>query len=187
MNSVKILHPVRSAITATAELLVIYTGETFHQHYLYDISAVMQKLMRCGCCKAINDSLSRQNYRMSDVGIPEIWHFIYKSRSTSQLTSPDYSAPYNLAKEQTRLFEFYQWVHSRMHSAARPLKILFHVGKYESILGWVRILMFSDVRQKNCPENFCKCPLYFFPENLQYFSIIRILIYENVHPIQHNV
>jgi len=102
---------------------------------------VMQKLLRCGCCKAISDSLSRRNYLMSDVGIPEIWHFIYKSRSTSQLTSPDYSAPYTLAEEQARLFAFYQWVHNRMHSPARALKILFLVGKYESILGWVSTSM----------------------------------------------
>lgn len=100
---------------------------------------VFQKLLRCGCCKAINDALSRRNYLMSDVGIPEIWHFIYKSRSTSQLTSPDYGAPYTTADEQTRLFAIYQWVHSRMHSAARTLKILYHVGKYESVLGWVSV------------------------------------------------
>jgi len=107
------------------------------------IICVMQKLLRCGCCKAINDSLSRRNYLMSDVGIPEIWHFIYKSRSTSQLTSPDYSAPYTSTQEQTRLFTFYQWVHNRMHSPTRALKILFHVGKYESILGWVSCLAFA--------------------------------------------
>jgi len=76
---------------------------------------------------------------MSDVAIPEIWHFIYKSRSTSQLTSPDYSHPYLQTEEQARLFAVYQWVHNRMHSQTRALKILFHVGKYESILGWVSI------------------------------------------------
>jgi len=100
---------------------------------------LLQKLLRCGCSKAIADSLSRRNYRMSDVGIPEIWHFIYKSRSTSQLTLPDYGQPYTPADEQARLFAIYQWVHNRMHSQARPLKIVFHVGKYESILGWVSI------------------------------------------------
>jgi len=105
---------------------------------------VFQKLLRCGCCKAITDALSRRNYLMSDVGIPEIWHFIYKSRSTSQLTSPDYSGPYTTAEQQTRLFGIYQWVHSRMHSPARTLKILFHVGKYESVLGWV------SVPQRHC-------------------------------------
>jgi len=80
---------------------------------------------------------------MSDVGIPEIWHFIYKSRSTSQLTSPDYSAPYTVATQQARLFAFYQWVHNRMHGPTRALKILFHVGKYESILGWVSVLFYQ--------------------------------------------
>jgi len=105
-----------------------------------DVSVCLQKLLRCGCCRAINSSLSRRNYVMSDVGIADIWHFIYKSRSTSQLTSPDYSSPYSQADQQARLFTVYQWVHNQMHSPTRTLKILFHVGKYESILGWVSML-----------------------------------------------
>jgi len=85
---------------------------------------------------------------MSDIGIPDIWHFIYKSRSTSQLTSPDYSPPYTLVEEQSRLFAVYQWVHNRMHSPARTLKILFHVGKYESVLGWVCIYVIYTMNHK---------------------------------------
>lgn len=76
---------------------------------------------------------------MREVGIPEVWHFLYKSRSTTQLTSPDYTAPYSKSEERARLFAVYQSIHDRMHNAARPLKTLFLVGKFEAVLGWVRI------------------------------------------------
>ena len=82
---------------------------------------------------------------MLEVGIPEVWHFLYKSRSTTQLTSPEYTAPYSRVEERARLFTVYQSVHDRMHSAARPLKILFHVGKSETVLGWVSIACVSGL------------------------------------------
>ena len=93
--------------------------------------------MRLGCINAIDESLQKKNYTMSEVGIADIRHFLYKSRSSAQYTSPDYSAPYSTPVEQDRLFLMYQFIHSRMHSQARPVKILFHVGQAETILGWV--------------------------------------------------
>jgi hypothetical protein len=36
-----------------------------------------------------------------------------------------------------RLMGLYQYLHHRIHSPARPLKILFHVGMKETVLGWV--------------------------------------------------
>ena len=65
---------------------------------------------------------------------------MYKSRSTAQYTSPQLEAPYNTEEEQDRLFELYIYLHQRIHSTSRPLKILFHVGPYETLLGWVSIL-----------------------------------------------
>jgi hypothetical protein len=36
------------------------------------------------------------------VGIPNLLHFVYKSRSTSQYTSPELEAPYNNPEEEER-------------------------------------------------------------------------------------
>jgi vacuolar fusion protein MON1 len=99
----------------------------------------LQKLIRNNSYKAIDESLRQQIYTMRDVAIPEVWHFLYKSRSTTQLTSPGYTAPYSKPEERARLFAVYQSIHDRMHNAARPLKTLFHVGKFEAILGWVGV------------------------------------------------
>jgi len=99
--------------------------------------------MRNNCCKAIDESLKQHSYTVRELGIPDVWHFLYKSRSTTQLTSPEYTAPYSRPEERARLFCVYQSVHDRMHSSARPLKILFHVGKFEAILGWVGVFNFG--------------------------------------------
>ena len=37
----------------------------------------------------------------------------------------------------SRLFRWYQFVHQRIHSTTPPMKIYFHVGTHETILGWV--------------------------------------------------
>ena len=89
------------------------------------------------CLKAISDSLSQKGYSTVQVGIPDLRHFMYKSRSTAQFTSPDFEAPYLSQEEQSRVFHLYQYLHHRIHSQARPLKILYHVGEYETLLGWV--------------------------------------------------
>lgn len=46
--------------------------------------------------------------------------------------------PYNLPGEAQRLFRRYQYLHHRIHSQARPLKIYFSAQSKEALLGWVR-------------------------------------------------
>ncbi|XP_064632667.1 vacuolar fusion protein MON1 homolog A-like [Lineus longissimus] len=98
---------------------------------------ILDRLKRHNCLQAINESLKRKGYSTTQVGIPDLRHFMYKSRSTAQFTSPDFEAPYISDEEQTRLYGLYQYLHHRIHCTARPLKILFHVGEYETLLGWV--------------------------------------------------
>lgn len=39
---------------------------------------------------------------VDQVGIPELYHFVYKSKSTAQYTSPELEAPYVEAEERER-------------------------------------------------------------------------------------
>lgn len=98
---------------------------------------VFQRLVKYNCIKAMNNSLAHTRYRIGEVGIPDLRHFLYKAKSTAQYTSPEYEAPYITEEEQSRLFHLYHYLHGRIHSTGRPLKILFHVGQYETLLGWV--------------------------------------------------
>lgn len=103
-----------------------------------ELCLILQKLSRHGYIETIHEALKKKFFRVSDVGIPGILHFLYKAKSLGQFTEPAYDTPYSSTEERERLFNLYQCIYSRMHSQQRPLKILFHVGKYEAILGWVR-------------------------------------------------
>ena len=101
---------------------------------------LFQRLIKYNGLKAISDSLLRDSYSIKKCGISDLRHFLYKSKSTAQYTSPELEAPYLTADQQERLFGLYHYLHHRIHSSARPLKILYHVGQYETLLGWVRLI-----------------------------------------------
>jgi len=84
-------------------------------------------------------------YCVSDTDITELRHFLYKSKSTAQFTCPEYEAPYSGASERAHIFGLYQFMHQRLHSAARPLKILYYVGAKEALLGWVGGAISSEI------------------------------------------
>ncbi|KAK3712200.1 hypothetical protein QZH41_018431 [Actinostola sp. cb2023] len=98
---------------------------------------ILEKLNKYRCLEAITEAVATRSYNIDHVGIPELYHFIYKSKSTAQYTSPELQAPYLEKEEQERLFGLYLYLHRRIHSLARPLKILCHVGTREMLLGWV--------------------------------------------------
>ena len=93
--------------------------------------------MRQRSLQAISDSVRRGGYSVTQTSIADLRHFIYKSRRSCQFTCPRYEAPYTSRDARCRLFALYQCVHARMHSSARPLRILYHVGSHETVIGWV--------------------------------------------------
>lgn len=51
--------------------------------------------------------------------------------------SPELEEPYTSEEEQHRLFDLYHYLHSRVHSPHRPLRLLYHVAEKETLLAWV--------------------------------------------------
>ncbi|XP_068026619.1 LOW QUALITY PROTEIN: vacuolar fusion protein MON1 homolog B-like [Melanerpes formicivorus] len=77
-------------------------------------------------------------------GAPELRHFLYKPlegpeemQQLPQFTSPELEEPYRSEEEQLRLFDLYHYLHSRVHSPQRPLRLLYHVAQKETLLAWV--------------------------------------------------
>uniref|UniRef100_A0A8B9NHR8 Vacuolar fusion protein MON1 homolog n=1 Tax=Accipiter nisus TaxID=211598 RepID=A0A8B9NHR8_9AVES len=77
-------------------------------------------------------------------GAPELRHFLYKPlegpeemQQLPQFTSPELEDPYTSEEEQHRLFDLYHYLHSRVHSPHRPLRLLYHVAEKETLLAWV--------------------------------------------------
>lgn len=95
-----------------------------------------QRLNKYNGLRAISDSIANSSYGIRQCGISDLRHFLYKSRSTAQFTSPEIEAPYLKPEEQERLFGLYLYLHHRIHMTDRPLKILYHVGQHETLLGW---------------------------------------------------
>ena len=81
--------------------------------------------------------LNKHCFSLFQIGLTDILHFIYKSRSSSQFTCPEVTVPYLTEGQRERLHDLYLNVHGRMHSTSRPLRILYKTTPYESILGWV--------------------------------------------------
>lgn len=53
--------------------------------------------------------------------------------------SPEMEAPYSSEEEKMRLLDLYRYMHSRIHSTSRPLKLIYHVAERETLLAWVCI------------------------------------------------
>lgn len=103
-----------------------------------------QKLRRGNALKAINDAMDK-GINLRTIGIPEIRHFLYKSKSNAQLLCSEISAPYHTAEEFTRLEALYYDIHHRIHNTNRPLKLIYQLQEKEIVLAWVRVLFFIDI------------------------------------------
>ncbi|XP_049642232.1 vacuolar fusion protein MON1 homolog B [Suncus etruscus] len=83
-------------------------------------------------------------YSVQAVGAPGLRHFLYKPldipdhhRQLPQFTSPELEAPYSGEEERQRLSDLYHRLHARLHSASRPLRLIYHVAEKETLLAWV--------------------------------------------------
>ncbi len=59
-----------------------------------------QKLIKYNALTAINNSLRRNSYSIQQCSISDLRHFLYKSRSIAQYTSPELEPPYSSREEQ---------------------------------------------------------------------------------------
>ncbi|KFW02082.1 Vacuolar fusion protein MON1 A [Eurypyga helias] len=101
-----------------------------------------ERLRRRGVHHALQEALRTPFYSVAQVGIPDLRHFIYKSKSSGLFTSPEIEAPYVREEEKERLLGLYQSalhqsLHSRAHNSSRPLKNIYFTGPRENLLAWV--------------------------------------------------
>ncbi|XP_030061279.1 vacuolar fusion protein MON1 homolog A isoform X2 [Microcaecilia unicolor] len=97
----------------------------------------LDRMRRRGSYQTLQEALRTPFYSVSQVGIPELRHFIYKSKSSRLFTSPKIEAPYVTKEEKERLLGLYQYLHSRTHNSSRSLKTIYYTGTNENLLAWV--------------------------------------------------
>ncbi|KAJ8361144.1 hypothetical protein SKAU_G00176690 [Synaphobranchus kaupii] len=97
----------------------------------------LERLRRRSAYQALQEALQAPSYPVSQVGIPELRHFVYKSKSSGLYTSPEIPMPYQSEEEQERLMGLYKYLHSRMHHPTRPLRSIYRCAEKENLLALV--------------------------------------------------
>lgn len=97
----------------------------------------IQRLRRSNVLKVINDAMNSKGINLRTIGIPEIRHFLYKSKSNAQLLCSEITVPYNTPEEFNRLEALYYDIHHRIHNSNRPTKLIYQLHEKEIILAWV--------------------------------------------------
>jgi len=89
---------------------------------------------------SIEQAAVTHTYTTGELGIPGLWHFVYKSRTHVQFTQPEFDAPYDSQVEQRRLITLYQHVHDALHARSgqpEALTLQYIKTDREAIMGWI--------------------------------------------------
>ncbi|ETN67125.1 sand [Anopheles darlingi] len=98
---------------------------------------ITEKLRRSNCLEAINDAINNKGIKLLNIGIPEIRHFLYKSKSNAQLLCSELTVPYSSGAQFKRLEGLYFQLHHRIHNSGRPVKLIYQMKEKEVLLAWV--------------------------------------------------
>ncbi|CAG8531353.1 12886_t:CDS:10 [Cetraspora pellucida] len=136
-NNKGFLHAYVCYIVTNVCLLFISPDKDKFFEFSEAKSLLKEKLSACNALQEIEEASQNEGYSIADIGVPGLRHFIYKSRTHVQYTSPTFVSPYNDPREKQKLFKLYRYTHDRMHSRLRPLKVHYYVSSTETILGWI--------------------------------------------------
>ncbi|KAI0670861.1 trafficking protein Mon1-domain-containing protein [Trametes maxima] len=103
---------------------------------------VSQRLARDGLLRTLSNAIAQgeTEYSVSDLGVPGLRHFVYKSRSHVQITMPLFEDPYDNEDEKRRLITLYQTLFDAIHAKSgqeRTLKLQYIRTGQESVMGWI--------------------------------------------------
>ncbi|XP_072308035.1 vacuolar fusion protein MON1 homolog A [Eucyclogobius newberryi] len=97
----------------------------------------LERLTKRSAYQAMKEALKCPSYSVEQVGIPELRHFLYKSKSSGLYTSPELPLLYQSEEQQERLLSLYQDLHSHLHHPTRPLCSFYCCSEKENLLAWV--------------------------------------------------
>lgn len=97
----------------------------------------LERLTKRSAYQALKEALKCPSYSVEQVAIPELRHFLYKSKSSGLYTSPEFPELYQYDEEQERLMGSYQELHSHLHHPVRPLRMFYCCRNQENLLAWV--------------------------------------------------
>ncbi|KAG2155928.1 vacuolar fusion protein MON1 [Suillus bovinus] len=103
---------------------------------------VTQKLNDDGSLDALTRAVDsgKTRYFASQLGIPGLRHFVYKSRPHVQITLPAFEEPYDTLDAKRRIVTLYQIVHDAIHAKSGQtgnLKLQYIRTEKEIVMGWI--------------------------------------------------
>ncbi|PPQ77470.1 hypothetical protein CVT25_011340 [Psilocybe cyanescens] len=104
--------------------------------------SVVNKLTSDGTLTALLNAYQAKemDYSVSQLGIPGLRHFVYKSRTQVQITLPIFEDPYDQPNARKRLITLYQNIHDAIHAKSGQeagLKLQYLKTETESVMGWI--------------------------------------------------
>lgn len=142
-NSKGFLHAYICYIDEDTSIVVISTDKS----NFFEISEWKTKVVELIEKQDLLSNIIKQDgYRVEDIGIPSLVHFMYKSKIQVQFTTSELSGDYLMEENKTRLYRLYQYIHDRMHHRSRPLKLYYMKSEKETLLGWVHIILYCIYR-----------------------------------------
>lgn len=98
----------------------------------------------------ISESIAKSKETPPDIDFPELRHFLYKSKSAAQFTSPISATAYQDETDAERLHGIYLEMQHQLHSPHRPLKLIYRGDSHENVLGWVSCTIENLSDENNC-------------------------------------
>ncbi|KAG1745888.1 DUF254-domain-containing protein [Suillus paluster] len=103
---------------------------------------VTQKLTDDGSLDTLARAVDsgKTSYFASQLGIPGLRHFVYKSRSHVQITLPAFEEPYDTLDAKRRIVTLYQIIHDAIHAKSGQtgnLKLQYIRTEKEIVMGWI--------------------------------------------------
>ncbi|KAJ8586551.1 DUF254-domain-containing protein [Rhizopogon salebrosus TDB-379] len=103
---------------------------------------VTQKLSDDGSLEVLVKAVDSgaTSYFASQLGIPGLRHFVYKSRPHVQITLPAFEEPYDTLDSQRRIVTLYQILHDAIHAKSGQtgnLKLQYIRTEKEIVMGWI--------------------------------------------------
>lgn len=130
------LHAHVSYISERICLVVI----TVDRNAFFELSdarkKIIEKMEKQNAMVAINAALTTSKFTCDSVDLHEVRHFLYKSRTSAQYTSPVPAPCYRDKDQMKRLFSVFLSIQNRFHVATRPVKLCYRSTAQELVLGW---------------------------------------------------
>ncbi|KAJ7600833.1 trafficking protein Mon1-domain-containing protein [Mycena floridula] len=128
--------------SSTPQNPVLESGIAFLITFGAGADSVTDRLQNEGTLDALANAIfsGQTDYTVSDLSIPGLRHFIYKSRSNVQVTFPTFEDPYDSPNERRRLVTLYQTLHDSIHAKSgqqETLKLQYIRTEKECVMGWI--------------------------------------------------